>query len=167
MHKVYILCIACGIMFCATSTLAQLSANPWVDANTKEQIDEVYKKYQRRGYKDNSLEYVEESEIVIENSKKHIEELEEQEEPSFIEKLSSSFGGEDEIEEKERVVEKQTNKLTAKPQSNTRSSSFGLGSTVNKVKNSLRLPSLNTNNMIKSFEQSIGVDFKGMAKKFK
>ena len=83
MHKVYILCIACGIMFCATSTLAQLSANPWVDANTKEQIDEVYKKYQRRGYKDNSLEYVEESEIVIENSKKHIEELEEQEEPSF------------------------------------------------------------------------------------
>ena len=45
MHKVYFLCIVCGMMFCATSTLAQLSANPWVDANTKEQIDEVYKKY--------------------------------------------------------------------------------------------------------------------------
>ena len=164
MNKVYFLGVACGVMFCATSTLAQLSANPWVEANTKEQIDEVYKKYQRRGYNNNSLEYVEESEVVIENAKKHIEELEEQEKPSFIEKLSANFSDEEEVEEQE---EKEPVAPTPNEQPSNPSSSFNLGSKVNKIKNSFRLPSFNTNNMIKSFEQSIGVDFKGMARKFK
>lgn len=164
MSKIYFVAVLCGVVFCATSSFAQLSANPWVEANTKEQIDEVYKKYQRRGYNNNSLEYVEESEVVIEKAKKHIEELEEQEEPSFIEKISANFGDEEDVKEQE---DKNPNEPTTNVQTTTPSSSFNLNSKINKIKNSFRLPSFNTNNMIKSFERSIGVDFKGMAKKFK
>ncbi len=164
MSKIYFVAVLCGVVFCATSTFAQLSANPWVEANTKEQIDEVYKKYQRRGYSNNSLEYVEEGEVVIEKAKRHIEELDEQEKPSFIEKISANFGDEEDVKEQE---DKNPNEPTTNVQTTTPSSSFNLNSKIDKIKNSFRLPSFNTNNMIKSFERSIGVDFKGMAKKFK
>ena len=34
----------CGVVFCASTSFAQLSANPWVEANTKEQVDAMLEK---------------------------------------------------------------------------------------------------------------------------
>lgn len=156
----FLFVLAISIVCCAASSFAQLSTNPWVDVNSKEQLDEVYQKYQRRGYPATNVEYVEKSEVVIEKTKAHIEELKEQENPSFIEKIAKNFGNDD--KEVEVFEEKASSNNVAMT-----TSSFDFGAKVNKVKNSFKFPSFNTNNMIRKFEQSVGIDFKSMARKFK
>lgn len=144
----------CGVVFCATVSFAQLSANPWVDANTKEQVDEVYDKYQRRGYHATDVKYVGDSKVIIEKAKEHIEELNTQEKPSFFDKFAD-----DEKEPEQAQTEVVVEDISAP--------SFDLSAKINQVKNSLKLPKLNTNNLIRKFERSIGVDFKAMARKLK
>ena len=161
MQKIsFLLVLAISIIGSATSSFAQLSTNPWVDVNSKEQLDEVYQKYQRRGYPTTNVEYVEKSEVVIEKTKARIEELKEQEKPSFIEKIAKNLGNDD---KEEALLEEDTLNNNVAPTT----SSFDFGAKVNKVKNSFKFPSFNANNMIRKFEQSVGIDFKSMARKFK
>ena len=167
MHKVYFLCVVCGVIFFATSTVAQLSANPWVNVNTKEQVNQVYEKHQRRGYYTAEVEYVEDSEVIIEKTQEHIQKIHEEEnkEPSFMEKIVASFDKEEPVETEQTQEQEidDSNNMEASASSSLPS----IAGKVTELKDSFKLPSFNTNNMIRKFEKSIGVDFKAMAKKFK
>ena len=166
MSKIYFVAVLCGVVFCATSSFAQLSANPWVNANTKEQVEQVYEKHQRRGYKATDMEYVGDSTVIIEKTKEHIEELKKQEEPTFVEKITAGLGAKAK-ENVEAKVEEKVLEEVASEESSAPTQSLDLGAKVDSVKNSFKLPKVNVNGMIRKFEQSIGVDFKAMAKKFK
>ena len=165
MQKFGLMIIAfCGVVFCASTSFAQLSANPWVEANTKEQVDEVYDKYQRRGYHATDVKYSGETEFIIEQTKERIKELNEQEEkkPSLLDKVANSFSDDNNNVEDNNVSEQDTSSTETMSLP-----SLVLREKVNQVKNSFKLPSFNANNMIRKFERSIGVDFKAMARKLK
>ena len=100
--------------------------------------------------------------VIIEKTKEHIEELKKQDEPTFVEKVTASLGAKAKEDVEEKVVEEVVSDEASMP-----TPSLDLGAKVDSVKNSFKLPKVNVNGMIRKFEQSIGVDFKAMARKFK
>ena len=157
---------------------AQLSANPWVEANDDEVVAEIYRKEQRRHGMD-SLNYQAEEETTIDRTYAYIQNADDDDDDAGVmEKIKNMFGGDADEggEEKALVPNTAANRRAmARQKQNTQqeSSDFEVpildfkGQT-DWLQHSLTLPKLpSMTEVVQSLERASGVNFKQMRKYLK
>lgn len=168
-------CVGCGVCLYSAAANAQLSANPWAEANDDEAIEEVYNRRQRRGYTA-PTEYQREESVVIDRTHAYIQEDEVEEDKSFVEKVKDAFSGKKEEEKplitntadnRKALAKKKAREQAQKAEENEDDSgsllpSFGMGKL-----GGFKMPSFNATSLIKKFERASGVDLKSIGKQFK
>ena len=154
-----------------------LSTNPWEQENTKEQIDSVYKKRQRRIYKTNHTQNIDTSTSYQTPSPK---------ENSIIDKISSLFDNDEPIHETsqptintkrntkpQKISSPQKNNIPTtpsnpnqEPQPSSNDSIFSMPKLdTSSIPDLPTLPS--SESLIKKFERAIGIDLKKIGKQLK
>lgn len=163
----------------STNAYAQLSSNPWANANNQEDVAKVYEKRQRRG-KSNAAEqyYQAEESTVIDRTHAYIQNedlTDENKDTSLLGKvkglvsskpkketplIANTADNRRKLAEKKRQQQEQTEE---KQESNSLMPSFGSGL----LKNNFKLPSFNANGMIRKFEKASGINFKSIGRSLK
>lgn len=165
--------ISAALCWFATAAFAELSPNPWLEANDEEDLKEVYAKNKKRN-NHNMAGYAAEDETLIDRSHAYVElpQDEKEEDNSFLGKVSNSFKKKEDAPlitrttAKRRAAAAKTAKARASnstSDSNNNSSDLSLG----KFKKSLKLPNLNADNLIQKFERASGIDIKSIGKSLK
>ncbi len=159
---------------------AELSTNPWLDANEEEDVQKVYERRSRRGKGDAALEqYQAEQSTVIDRTHAYIQEdsalLQEEEESGFFGKVKSMVSSKPKQDDKlilntaenRRKLAAQKQQAAAKKQAEEQDSgilpSFGLGG----LTNSFKLPNINAAGMIRKFEKASGINLKALGNQLK
>lgn len=166
------------LLILSTNAHAQLSANPWLNANNDEDIEEVYQKRSRRGRESLMNEqYTAEESTVVDRTHAYLqddEQADEEENTGFMDKLSNLVSPKQKNDDtlipntadnrRKRAEQKQQAAQETKQESTSSIlPNLGLG----ELGNSLKLPSFNTINMIQKFEKASGINLKAIGKKFK
>jgi hypothetical protein len=168
------LCLILSV-FClfAGTALADLSPNPWLEANDEEDLKEVYAK-NRKHNNNNMAGYTSEGETLIDRSHAYVElpQDDEKEDTGFLGKFSDSFKKKEEAP----LITRATAKRRAAKAKAVEAQSAGNGSDssdmmsgfgLDKLKKGIKLPSLNANGLIQKFERASGIDLKSMGKSLK
>ena len=167
------------VMLQSGTAFAQLSANPWATANTKEDINKVYEARARRG-KANATEqyYQPEESTVVDRTHAYIQDAdlpEEEKDTSFMGKVKGLVSSEPKKEtpliantadnRRKLALQKQQQQeqVSETKQESGFLPSFGTGA----LKKNFKLPSINATGMIKKFEKASGINLKSIGKSFK
>ncbi len=176
---IVLIALAALVLNIAQANSAQLSTNPWLEANDDEAVAEVYRKEQRRQNL-RSLDYQAEGTATIDRTHAYIQDTEEDDE-GLLDKVKNAFGGDDGDESgagqalvpntaaNRRALAQQKQAAQAQEESSALSvPTFDFSGQVNHLQRSLRLPKLpSMTGMIQKFERASGVNFKGMGKYLK
>lgn len=163
----------------ALAAEAQLSANPWLEANDDEDIQQVYKKEQRRR-KLNAVKYQAEEAVTIDRTSAYIQPEEMQEEKGVLDKVKDIVSGNKEETQaplpatsynKQAIEQKKAQQRAKKQakQNETNDSSFlpsfGIDKQMRQLKNKFKLPKMpNANGVIQQIEKASGINFKSLGK---
>lgn len=172
-YKTLTLYLGLILSLCETAH-AQLSANPWLDPNSSEEVEKVYKKSQKK-QNHSVTSYTPEAPTTIDQSSAYIEITDEEEtkDNSFINKLTKPFTKKEETrlvpntkDNRKAVMERQEQRAaeTAAANDSNTMDAFDFSDYMPKK---VSLPKFNTNNLIKRFEKASGVDFKAIARQMR
>lgn len=167
------LCLISAV-FClfAGTALADLSPNPWLEANDEEDLKEVYAK-NRKHHNNSMAGYTSEEETLIDRSHAYVElpqdDEKKEEDSGFLGKFSDTFKKKEEAPlitrttakrraAAARVAEAQSTSNGSDDDNLTSKLSFGKG---------FKLPNLNANGLIQKFERASGINLKSMGKSLK
>ena len=162
-------------LFClgASAAFADLSPNPWLEANDEEDLKEVYAK-NRKHHNNNMAGYTSEGETLIDRSHAYVElpQDDEKENSGFLGKLSGSFKKKEEAPLVTRATAKrraaaakaaEARPVSTESDGGNLTSGFGLG----KIGKSFKLPHFSADGLIQKFERASGVDLKSLGKSFR
>ena len=176
--------LAALVLNIAQANSAQLSTNPWLEANDDEAVAEVYRKEQRRKNL-RSLNYQAEGTATIDRTHAYIQDAGEngatEEDEGLLDKVKDAFGGDDGDESgagqalvpntaaNRRALAQQRQAAQAQQEdSGFAVPTFDFSGQINRLQRSLQLPKLpSMTGMIQKFERASGVDFKKMGKYLK
>lgn len=176
---IVLIALAALVLNIAQANSAQLSTNPWLEANDDEAVAEVYRKEQRRQNL-RSLDYQAEGTATIDRTHAYIQDTEEDDE-GLLDKVKDVFGGDDGDESgagqalvpntaaNRRALAQQRQAAQAQQEdSGFAVPTFDFSGQINRLQRSLQLPKLpSMTGMIQKFERASGVDFKKMGKYLK
>lgn len=156
--------LAALVLNIAQANSAQLSTNPWLEANDDEAVAEVYRKEQRRQNL-RSLNYQAEGTATIDRTHAYIQD-------------AGENGATEEDEGQALVPNTAANRLALAQQrqaaqvqqedSGFAVPTFDFSGQINRLQRSLQLPKLpSMTGMIQKFERASGIDFKKMGKYLK
>ena len=147
---------------------AQLSTNPWLEANDEEAIAEVYEKQNRRSRQQN-LRYTPGGTVTIDRTSAYIQPGENKEDEGFWDKLGNMFDSKE--EETALVPNTAANRralaAARRPapaqQDDSWTSAYDVGGQLGKLQKNFSLPNLpNMDGMIRKFERASGVNLKSI-----
>ena len=162
-----IIIIAVSLLALATNIAqAQLSSNPWLEANDKETVEAIYNQHRKRhGNTLNTLDYQEDEHITIDRTNAYLQEEDlKSDEDGFLDKIKNKL--KDEPQNQALIPATQANRQAISHRQEQKSQASS--SNINNLKKSLRLPNMpniNINRMINKFERMIGVDFKSIGRR--
>ena len=164
--------ISAVLCLTVTTAVAELSNNPWLEANDEEDLKEVYAKSQKRN-NNNMAGYTSEGDTVIDRSHAYIElpddNTKEEADDSFLGKISGSFKKKEEAPlvtrttAKRRAAAAKAAESRASDNNDSEMSGFGLG----KMGKGLKLPKINANGLIQKFERASGINLKSIGKQLR
>lgn len=174
MHKTILLAL---LILLSQPAYAQLSTNPWLQANEAEDVEKVYQKRNRRGITGGEQHYQAEAATVIDRTHAYIQDdalTAEETDTSLLGKVKNIVSGSPKketpliantadnrrklAEQKQQAAQKQAEKKDTGILP-----SIGLGS----LTNNLKLPNINATGMIKKFEKASGINLKAIGKSLK
>lgn len=181
--------LAALVLNIAQANSAQLSTNPWLEANDDEAVTEVYRKEQRRKEQRRqnlrSLNYQAEGTATIDRTHAYIQDVGEngatEEDEGLLEKVKGAFGGDDGDESgagqalvpntaanRWALAQQRQAAQVQQEDSGFAVPTFDFSGQINRLQRSLQLPKLpSMTGMIQKFERASGVDFKKMGKYLK
>ena len=175
--------LAAMVLNIAQANSAQLSTNPWLEANDDEAVTEVYRKEQRRKEQRRqnlrSLNYQAEGTATIDRTHAYIQDVGENGATEEDEK--GAFGGDDGDESgagqalvpntaanRRALAQQRQAAQVQQEDSGFAVPTFDFSGQINRLQRSLQLPKLpSMTGMIQKFERASGVDFKKMGKYLK
>lgn len=176
--------LAALVLNIAQANSAQLSTNPWLEANDDEAVAEVYRKEQRRQNL-RSLNYQAEGTATIDRTHAYIQDASEngatEEDEGLLDKVKDAFGGDDGDESgagqalvpntaanRRALAQQRQAAQVQQEDSGFAVPTFDFSGQINRLQRSLQLPKLpSMTGMIQKFERASGVDFKKMGKYLK
>ena len=170
--------LAALVLNIAQANSAQLSTNPWLEANDDEAVAEVYRKEQRRQNL-RSLNYQAEGTATIDRTHAYIQDAGEngatEEDEGLLDKVKDAFGGDDGDESgagqalvPNTAAQQRQAAQVQQEDSGFAVPTFDFSGQINRLQRSLQLPKLpSMTGMIQKFERASGVDFKKMGKYLK
>lgn len=176
--------LAALVLNIAQANSAQLSTNPWLEANDDEAVAEVYRKEQRRQNL-RSLNYHAEGTATIDRTHAYIQDAGEngatEEDEGLLDKVKDAFGGDDGEESgagralvpntaanRRALAQQRQAARVQQEDSGFAVPTFDFSGQINRLQRSLQLPKLpSMTGMIQKFERASGVDFKKMGKYLK
>lgn len=176
---IVLIALAALVLNIAQANSAQLSTNPWLEANDDEAVAEVYRKEQRRQNL-RSLDYQAEGTATIDRTHAYIQDTEEEDE-GLLDKVKDAFGGDDGDESgagqalvpntaanRRALAQQRQAAQVQQEDSGFAVPTFDFSGQINRLQRSLQLPKLpSMTGMIQKFERASGVDFKKMGKYLK
>ena len=150
---------------------AELSTNPWVEANDEEAVAEIYEKQNRR-HNVQSLHYQAGETVTIDRTQAYIQ-PETEEEEGFFDKVGDLFSSEDATESEPALIPNTAaNRRALARQQELQSQesesyvpAFDIGGQIERLQKSLRLPDLpNMNSAIRRFENASGINLKSIGR---
>jgi len=154
---------------------AQLSTNPWLQPNTEEDVADVYEKNRKKNNINNIESYTPEETVVIDNTD-YDTTAEESSKSNLLDKISGLFNSNSEPAENntENTTDADSgifsNESTGSKSSNsTNIEDFmpSMGGANNQISQSLRIPTMNANKIIRKIEKASGINFKDIARQMK
>lgn len=168
------------VLFLCMLTLAaeaQLSVNPWLEANDEEDVKQVYQKEQRR-QKLSSVKYQAEETVTIDRTSAYIQPEEMQGEKGVLDKVKDIISGEKEEAQapmpatsynKQTVEQTKAQKRAKKEAKQNKTddssflTSFGIDKQVRQLRNKFKLPKMpDANGVIRQIEKASGINFKSL-----
>ena len=146
---------------------AQLSTNPWLEANDEEAIAEVYEKQNRRDRQQN-LRYTPGDTVTIDRTGAYIQPEENKEDGGFFAKLGTMFDSKEETTLLPNTAANRRALAAARrpapaQQDDSWTSAFDVGGQLGKLQKNFSLPNLpNMDGMIRKFERASGVNLKSI-----
>lgn len=168
------LCLISAVLCLLTGTaLADLSPNPWLEANDEEDLKEVYAKSRKRNH--NMTGYSAEGETVIDRSHAYVELPQDEKaetDTGFLGKLSNSLKKKEEAPLITRTTAKRRAAAAKAAENNTESENSSgdnilSGLNFGKRGKGLKLPGLNANGLIQKFERASGINLKSLGQELK
>ena len=171
--------LAAPVLTISQAYSAQLSTNPWLEANDDEAVAEVYRKEQRRQNL-RSLNYQAEGTATIDRTHAYIQDAGEngatEEDEGLLDKVKDAFGGDDGDESgagqalvpntaanRRALAQQRQAAQVQQEDSGFAVPTFDFSGQINRLQRSLQLPKLpSMTGMIQKFERASGVDFKKM-----
>ena len=156
--------LAALVLNIAQANSAQLSTNPWLEANDDEAVAEVYRKEQRRQNL-RSLNYQAEGTATIDRTHAYIQDAGENgatEEDEWQALVPNTAANRRALAQQRQAAQvQQEDSGFAVP-------TFDFSGQINRLQRSLQLPKLpSMTGMIQKFERASGIDFKKMGKYLK
>ena len=156
--------LAALVLNIAQANSAQLSTNPWLEANDDEAVAEVYRKEQRRQNL-RSLIYQAEGTATIDRTHAYIQDAgengatEEDEGQALVPNTAAN---------RQALAQQRQAAQVQQEDSGFAVPTFDFSGQINRLQRSLQLPKLpSMTGMIQKFERASGVDFKKMGKYLK
>jgi hypothetical protein len=156
--------LAALVLNIAQANSAQLSTNPWLEANDDEAVAEVYRKEQRRQNL-RSLNYQAEGTATIDRTHAYIQDAgengatEEDEGQALVPNTAAN---------RRALAQQRQAAQVQQEDSGFAVPTFDFSGQINRLQRSLQLPKLpSMTGMIQKFERASGVDFKKMGKYLK
>lgn len=156
--------LAALVLNIAQANSAQLSTNPWLEANDDEAVAEVYRKEQRRQNL-RSLNYQAEGTATIDRTHAYIQDAgengatEEDEGQALVPNTAAN---------RQALAQQRQAAQVQQEDSGFAVPTFDFSGQINRLQRSLQLPKLpSMTGMIQKFERASGVDFKKMGKYLK
>lgn len=156
--------LAALVLNIAQANSAQLSTNPWLEANDDEAVAEVYRKEQRRKNL-RSLNYQAEGTATIDRTHAYIQDAgengatEEDEGQALVPNTAAN---------RRALAQQRQAAQVQQEDSGFAVPTFDFSGQINRLQRSLQLPKLpSMTGMIQKFERASGVDFKKMGKYLK
>lgn len=165
------------LLFRSVEANAQLSTNPWLQANDEEEVAKIYQKRQKR-YKGSIASYTPEESTVVDRTSAYIEVEQEKQDDSLIGKITGAVSPKKETKliantsSNRKALAAARQAEAAAHQSQEENSSFGLPSlgisnSLSGLKKNLKLPNFNATGLIQKFERASGINLKSIGKSFK
>ncbi len=146
---------------------AQLSTNPWVEANDEEAVAAIYEKQSHRQNLQ-SLNYQGGDSITIDRTQAYIQP--EEEEKGFFDKVGNLFSSDNDEETQALIPNTATNRQALEHQQELQRqesyvSAFDIGGQIERLQRNLHLPDLpNMNKVIRQLENVSGINLKSLGR---